>query len=363
MARRGRRGEGTVYYSKRDRRWIARWPLGVVDGKRQDKRVKCRTRDEADDELVKLRRIYGAGGTPANDTLGAYLTQWLPTQRQLSDSARRSYEGHIRLHIDPFLGGIPLAKLQKRDIERFLGHLEHKRHGKDKRPYRPGTVILVMRTLSAALHDAIEERTILDNPMRGVKLPDPGLPPVEPLTAEGADALRAAVAGSWLAPIVRVLLGSGLRLGELCGLDQRDVVLADGFVRLRRSKTDIRAVPVSDDAIAALREALADAPRRGLDEPVFFGPRRNRAGHRERLAGSSVSHALPELLKAAGLGHLAPHALRHGAATLMLTAGHPLRVIQEQLGHRSQYLTRRYAHVVPSAQRSAVASLEPARKR
>lgn len=364
MARRGRRGEGTVYRSKSDGRWIARYPLGVVDGKRLSKRVKCRTRDEADDELENLRRLYGAGGHRTDQTLGAYLADWLPRQRKLRESTRRSYAGHITKHIDPLLGGIPLVRLQRRDIERLVTHLERARRkvGKEKesRPYAPGTIVLILRTLSSALTDALNDHLIVDNPMLGVEPPRNDLPPVEPLTADGAAAIRAATADTWLGPLVRVLLGSGLRLGEVLGLDQGDLVLDAGFVRVRHSKTVVRAVPVSDNAVAALREALAAAPRRGRDEPVFFGPRPNRKGHRDRLAGSSASHALPRILEAAGLGHLAPHALRHGAATLMLTSGHRLTVIQEQLGHRSGYLTRRYAHVVPEAQRSAVASLEPA---
>jgi integrase len=132
-------------------------------------------------------------------------------------------------------------------------------------------------------------------------------------------------------------------------------MLDTGYVRVRVSKTTVRAVPISDDAVTALREALAAAPRRGADEPVFYSPRHQR----ERLRGSSVTHALPRILERAGLPPLTPHALRHGAATLMLADGHPMRVIAEQLGHRNPALTARvYAHVIPEAQRAAIGSLE-----
>jgi integrase len=122
-------------------------------------------------------------------------------------------------------------------------------------------------------------------------------------------------------------------------------------------------VPVSDDAVEALREALRQAPRVGPDEPVFFEPRRPRGRRvRDRLRGDSVTHALPRILEAKGLARLTPHKLRHGAATLMLADGTPMRVIAEQLGHRNPALTARvYAHVVPEAQRAAVRSLEPRR--
>jgi integrase len=159
------------------------------------------------------------------------------------------------------------------------------------------------------------------------------------------------------------MLGSGMRVGELVGLDQGDLVLDAGFVRIRRTKTSVRAVPVSDDAVEALREALRIAPRVGPDEPVFFMPRLARRQRvRDRLRVDVVTHALPYLLGKKGLPRLTPHKLRHGAATLMLADGTPMRVIAEQLGHRNPALTARvYAHVVPEAQRAAVRALEPRR--
>lgn len=348
--RRGRRGLGTVYESEGG--WIARYPLGTVNGRRTAKRVRCRTREAAEDELERLRRTYGSGGSPASGTLSDYLAEWLAGWEHVRDSTRKTYEIHIRTHIDPLLGGIPVAKLQPADVRRLVAEL--KRKGAS-----PAYVHRVIATLRAALGAGVGERALPYNAAEHVKLPKVETKPVRPLTHDEADAILAATRDTWLGPVVRVLLGSGLRIGEVLGLDQRDVVPA-GFVRVRVSKTTVRAVPVSDDAMAALLEAMADAPRRGADEPVFFAPRKNRAGHRDRLQRWSVSHALPRILADAGIEHLTPHALRHGAATLMLTDGHSMRVISEQLGHRNPALTARiYAHVVPDSQRAAVRSLEP----
>ena len=73
-----------------------------------------------------------------------------------------------------------------------------------------------------------------------------------------------------------------------------------------------------------------------------------------------TTHALPYLLGKKGPLRLAPLKLCHGAATLMLADGTPMRVIAEQLGHRNPALTARvYAHIVPEAQRAAVHALEP----
>lgn len=350
MARRGRRGEGTVYYSHADRRWIARWPLGIVGGKRQAKRVKCRTEREANVALEQMRRTYRAGGAPSTGTLDAYLSEWLVAQRHLRPSTRRSYAGHVRLHIAPLLGGIPLAQLAPRDVRRLI-------EGMERKGRKPGTIRLVLATLSAALQAAVDERTLPDNAARGVKRPLLNREPVRALTNDEADRIIDAVRGTWIERPVRVWLGSGLRRGEVLGLDQRDLALDAGFVRVRVSKTTIRAVPVSDDAVAALREALVHAPRNGADDPVFFGVRGN--SKYARMPADSISHALPRILERAGLARLTPHALRHGAATIMLTGGASMRAIAEQLGHKNPAITARiYAHVVPESQRAAVSLLD-----
>lgn len=351
--RRGHRGDGTVYFSKVDRRWVARFPIG--GGKA--KRVKRRTEDEADAELDKLRRLYRAGGVPATASLDAYLDEWLDSHaRNIEPSTLRSYRGHVKLYISPLLGGIPLGQLAPRDVRRLIDDLE--RRGKS-----PGTIHLVVRTLSTALAAAVAERSILDNPTRGVKLPKIRRAPIRAITPAGADAILDAVSNHWTEPIVRLLLGSGLRLGEAVALNQGDVHVDERYVSLRESKTTLRAVSISDDAAAAIQLALERAPRRGPNEPLFFGERPNRDGHRDRLRGDSVSAALPRLLVAAGLPRLTPHGLRHAVATLMVAAGVPMRAVADQLGHANPGLTAKvYAHVHVDTLRDAVRSLDRGRR-
>ena len=77
-----------------------------------------------------------------------------------------------------------------------------------------GSVHRVVRTLSVALNAAVAERSILDNATVGVRLPRVELTPVRPLTHDDAVDILAAVDGHWLELPVRVLLGSGMRLGE-----------------------------------------------------------------------------------------------------------------------------------------------------
>lgn len=352
MARRGRRGQGTVYWSKADRRWIARVALGVVDGKRIDRRVKCRTEREARHELERLRRAYGVGVHPSTGTLDTYLEDWLATPRDIEASTLRSYTHHVRDHISPLLGGIPVVQLRPSDVERLIrDRLRAKRRGKGT--LSPSTVVRILATLRAALNRAVRRGELPVNVAMLVDLPRIHRQPVTAMSGADADLILDAVEEHWTEPIVRLLLGTGLRLGEAVSLNQGDVFLEEAFVRIRASKTTIRAVPISPDAADGIRLALKRAPRIGKDEPLFFGPRNG-----QRLTGSSVTHALAERLVAAGLPRLTPHGLRHGAATLMVAGGVHMRIVAEQLGHKNPAITAKvYAHVVPEVQREAVAAL------
>jgi integrase len=331
--------------------WIARVSLGVIDGRRVRHKVRASSERGARAELERLRRLYDAGGEPATMTIDEYLRTWLTAHRRIRQSTVLSYRNHIELHIGPLLGGIPVAKLRPADVDRLIAN-------RLKAGLSPATVGRIVTTLRIALNAGVRRGELVDNVASRVDLPRVEREPVKPLTPEEAGAILDAVAGHWTEHIVRLLLGSGLRIGEACALNQGDLVLDQGFVRLRESKTRIRAVPITEDAVDALRAAVARAPRFGPDEPVFFGERRNREGHRDRLERWSVSHAFPRILERAGLDHLTPHGLRHGAATLMTADGIPLPVIAKQLGHRSTNMTARYAHVVPEAQRSAIAALD-----
>lgn len=342
MARRGRRGDGTHFYSRSDRRWIARFPHGP-DG--EPLKAKLRTEDEAKAQLAAWRTRYG-GRTVSGDTLDAWWAEWFPGHAEsIRPSTATSYAGHWRNYISPLLGGMALEALDGSDVRRLIASVKAKGR-------KPGTVHLVVRTLSVALNAAVSEGKIPRNVTVGVRLPRIEREPIKAMTEADRDGILRAVKGTWVEPPVRVLIGSGMRLGEVMGLDQRDLVLEAGYVRVRVTKTTVRAIPLTDDAVDALREAVAQAPRRGPAEPVFFSPRTG-----DRMLGSSVSHAFPRILKAAGAPGLHPHMLRHGVATMMLQNGASLRMLMEQMGWKNTAMATRYAHIVPEAQREAIRSV------
>lgn len=351
---RGRRGDGTI--TNVGGRYVARysWTEGGV------RRRKAKTFDLRGDAEWWLSQAKRHGEALDDLRVRDYMERWLAGKRRIAPSTRRQYTEHVRLHITPVLGGYRLTELQRRHVEAFVeDRLAYVSPSKGKR-LSPATVGKLLVTLRSALEEAVP-REIPDNPAGRVEAPKVKRKRVTAMTPAYAAAMVDAVRGTWLEHIVRVLLGSGMRLGEAVALNQHDV--QDGFVRLRKSKTDLRAVPLSHDAQEAIREAIHTAPRRGPDEPVFFGPRRRKGegGQMDRLHGYSVTRALPIALERAGLTPISPHKIRHGTATLMVRAGVPMRAVADQLGHANPSMTANtYAHVAPDSLAAAVRVLDDA---
>jgi site-specific recombinase XerD len=328
MPSRHRRGDGSFYRDRTNKRWVAKYRSHKVY-------AQPNTEDGAKASLEDLRRQYGrADYEPAKGTLDDYLRDWLATLQGVEPSTKVSYAGHINLHISPLLGSIPVAQLRPIDVRRLVAD-------RIAAGLSASTVRRIHSTLHAALAQGVRERTLTDNAAHGVTLPKVEENLVEAMTETDADAIRAAVRGTFLETLVELLLGSGLRVGEALGLDQGDV--KGQVVMVRRTKGRKRAVAISADAAEALAAHIAAAKVRGAHEPVFLAPRSG-----GRLRGTTVSHAFPKMLLNAGLARLNPHGTRHGVATMLLAKGAPMKFVSEQLGHRSITTTDRYyAHVAP----------------
>lgn len=282
------------------------------------------------------------GGIPDRDlTVAEYLTGWLAGKRSVRPSTHALYASHVKVHLIPALGHYTVSELDHRHVERFVSDLETR--------VSPGTVGLILRTLKSALEAGVRKRELPDNPAANVEPPTVRRKPVEPMTEDEAERIREAASGTWIELIVRFLLATGCRIGEACALNQSDV--QDGFVRILQPKRQPRVTEVADDGMEALREAIRIAPRRGAKEPVFFGPVTG-----DRVTRHAVWGAMRRLV-----GH-SPHAMRHGAASQMASAGWSMKIIAEQLGNTERVTAQTYAHISRATMRSAVGTLDRKRR-
>ncbi len=158
--------------------------------------------------------------------------------------------------------------------------------------------------------------------------------------------------------VAELMYSSGVRVGEVAALDLSDFSPLTGFVQVTGKGNKQRSVPVSEPALLA----VADWIERGRPVLVsashptaalFLGQRGGRWNERDMRA------KIHTLASKAHVPDLAPHALRHSAATHLLEGGSDLRTVQEILGHSSLQTTQRYTHVTSERLRSAYSIAHP----
>lgn len=154
--------------------------------------------------------------------------------------------------------------------------------------------------------------------------------------------------------MIELLYATGIRVSELCQADRGDVDASARTVRVLGKGGKERVVPFGLPALDALRAWLE--VRHLLDprsDALFVGRRGGRIDPRTARA------AVQRLTRQAGVPQIAPHALRHSAATHVLEGGADLRTVQELLGHATLATTQRYTHVSVERLRSTFTQAHP----
>jgi integrase/recombinase XerC len=144
--------------------------------------------------------------------------------------------------------------------------------------------------------------------------------------------------------MVEVLYATGLRVGELAGMDVDDLNPDRRTLRVIGKGNKERTVPYGVPAAVAvddwLRRGRPVLAREDSGPALFLGSRGNRVDQRQ------VRAVVRDLFQALGdTSATGPHALRHSAATHLLDGGADLRAVQEILGHSSLATTQIYTHV------------------
>lgn len=274
----------------------------------------------------------------------------LADERQLAANTLKAYRRDLE-QLETFLNGYlgreswawADPEVDRLALRAFLGWLG--RQGLSKRSV--ARKLAAARTFFSFLH--MEER-IPRNPGRTVRAPklEKRLP--GHLTASDVDTVfgwaeaRAAentLAGTRTLVVFELLYGSGLRLGELHGLDRSAIDGLGGLMRVVGKGSKERIVPVTESALTAI--ARYEPRRREVTPPEEDALLVNADG--DRLSRRSIQAAVRRgLEQSAGARGLSTHALRHSFATHLMEAGADLLAVKELLGHVSLSTTQIYTH-------------------
>lgn len=235
------------------------------------------------------------------------------------------------------------------------------------------------RLISSILSTAVKWQVIFSNPCERVEPPKIERREAKYLDEEQAIKLLDALddAPEQYRAMVIILLLTGLRRGELCGLEWKDVDFDTGLLSVRRSSLYVpgtgvftddtktmssrRVIKLTDDAI----EILKTRKRRQAMQRLQLG---DRWRDHDRLFtswdGSPIhpdvfSKWFSSFIKRAGLPDITAHSLRHTNATLLIAAGVNVKTVSAHLGHATIATTGNiYAHAIKSAEAAAAEALQ-----
>lgn len=281
------------------------------------------------------------------DALDGY-TRHLRSERGLSEHSVRAYHGDVTTLLEHArrMGGQHVADLSLLVLRSWLAGQATRGMARTTLARRAAAA----RGFTAWVHRqglvATDPGALLATPRTGRSLP--GV-----LRRDEADALLhvAGLAAADDTPIglrdlavLEVLYASGIRVGELCGLDVDDVDRSRRVLRVLGKGAKERTVPVGVPALRAVDRWLGDgrpALAAATSGPALFLGARGR-----RVDPRTVRRAVHDLLAhVPGAPDLGPHGLRHSAATHLLEGGADLRSVQELLGHATLATTQIYTHV------------------
>ena len=324
-------------------RWATIDRVGVVtlDQARRRARQLLGVVSAGDDPL---RRKDVARGAP---TLAAVADRFLEehVKARRKPATVRLYRLAIDSHIRPLLGALAIADVSRADVVRLHHRLR-------ATPVLANRVLAVLSKLLSWAGDQ-GYRPASSNPCRGVeKYKEESrrryLSPSE-LKRLGA-ALRIAERYDSIPPsaitVIRLLLLTGARVGEILSLRWSDVDLTGGALRLPDSKSGRKTVLLPEPAV----EMLHAWPRFAGSPFVFPGE-----GHGNRKGRHRVSLADPWawVRRRARLADVRLHDLRHAYASVAVSNGQTLPVIGALLGHTQAATTQRYAHLMDDPLRVA----------
>jgi integrase len=369
MAKKRGSGEGTVF-KRKDGRWVGRISLGFDEtGKRIQKPVYGKTQAEVNQKLDDLKQQlkHGAKAVVGKDTLQGYLERWLKNDVEVNREAKtyQEYEQTVRLYIVPFIGQIKLTKLDGEQLVEWQGKLK-------REDFTPNMRLRSIRVLRNALNKAVKLRLLSFNPIMAVDKPKVPRKESVPLEPEVCHALFEACKTHRLGDLIILAAMTGLRKGELFGLEWSAVNLSEAVLVVRRQVQELgglttkepktaagrRVVSLDPLAVEALKSRLKKAKDEGFEPdevPIVFP--NVRGGH---LRGSNFDRSVwYPIREEVGISDtFVFHDLRHTQASLLLAAGVDLKLIQKRLGHADFATTANtYSHLLQNAQNEAVDKL------
>jgi tyrosine recombinase XerC len=274
--------------------------------------------------------------------LGEYL-DYLRHERNASGHTIASYRHDLTQFVDYLeTRQSSLRRADNLQIRGFMAELHERR-------LKKSSLARKLAAIRSFFRFAVKNKWIAENPARVVATPKQEQRVPSFLTEEEmANFLDMPPSGKPLdlrdRAALEILYATGIRVGELVGINVEDVHLGERLVRVRGKGKKERIVPFGAPAQGRLRAYLgarAELAGDRIGENALFLNYRGR-----RITTRSVERLVDKYIRRTAVRRkISPHSLRHSFASHLLSRGADLRVIQELLGHESLATTQKYTHL------------------
>jgi len=361
------------------RQWQARCRFRDSDGATRQISAQGPTKREAQTALwgkLTSRGCAGLNLLQPESRFAEAAKLWLAQiEHDQRGTTYASYRQWLEGRILPDLGQMRLHELRLPYLNAYFTQLRTKHH------YAPNTLRMIRKVVRGPLNLAIEHEALVANPMRDVKKIKGEPKPPRALTPDERDRLLTWLDGDSADPaereaqrtarrrdmpdIVRVMLGTGLRIGELLGLRWQDVHLKGKIMMIDRKKVVTPALDVNGNVTRVVGKGLVfhDGKTEQAKRTVLLGgfvldtllARRQRLGLLAQPGApvfatmtanglswrdpARVSQGIREVRQWLDLEWMTSHVWRKTAATIMHEAGIPTSIIAGQLGHKHISMT------------------------
>jgi len=270
-----------------------------------------------------LDAIWMERGLSAN-TLGAYRADLVSLRRWLADR------------------DVSLVYATRSDLLAFIAW-------RTEQGAKPRSTARQLSSFRRFYRFLLRESVIQEDPTIKIDMPRIGRSLPQSLTEGEVEALLAAPdvsdpLGHRDRTMLEVLYATGLRVSELINLQQSEINLNQGVLRIVGKGDRERLIPLGDEAQNWIREFIA-GPRTEIllerQTDYLFPTRRG-----DRMTRQAFWHIIKRYSKLAEIdSKMSPHTLRHAFATHLLNNGADLRVVQMLLGHSDLSTTQIYTHI------------------
>ena len=326
-------------HGRTGRRWRARYrgPDNRIRSKSFNRKIDASK--WLDGQLVRINRGEWTDPAAGDVKLADWSQEWLRTL-SLKNTTRAEYESLLRSRILPEFGAISINRISPAAIREWTASMLD-----DK--LSPSRVRAAKGRLAQCLQMAVVDGLLLRNPADGIKTPPVRRRPQRFLDVAQVTALAAAAetrqAGAGL--VVETLAYVGLRWGELVALRRSRIDVLGRRIEVAEAATEIggelswgtpknhepRMVTMPSTVLNKLAAHLGSVATDGL---VFTAPRGGplrSSTWRRRVWFPTIDEV--------GIESLRIHDLRHTAASLMISSGASIKVVQRQLGHATATMT------------------------